>query len=412
MPAIMRAARAGIATMLCLCAVACGGGSGSLSPAPPPIPPAGTNVAAVIVDEGPTNNSVNTLFTSVTLCVPNTTNCQTIDHIQVDTGSYGVRVLSTVLSLTLPKQLAASGNPLVECTQFADGYSWGPIEIADFQIAGESAKGLPIQVIGDPNYTTVPTDCSSTGSAEDTVMDFGANGIIGIGPFAVNCPACATMVVEPALYYSCAAPSNCVGTVAAESIQESNPIVLFAADNNGSIIDLPAVTSTGQLTVNGSLIFGIDTQSNNQSGTQTVLNVNDNAELTVTYNGQALDQSFIDSGSNGYFFNSNIVLCAGNLSDFYCPAQTLNQTINLQGQNGVMANNLPFMRGQCADYVQCESHIQRLPGVGRHQPDSAELRSGVAVFLLAGGSPSPWKTARLPWVPDPTSRSDRARYLT
>jgi Protein of unknown function (DUF3443) len=380
MAAIMRAARAGIAAMLCLCAVACGGGSsGSLSPAPSPIPPTGTNVAAVIVDEGPSNNSVNTLFTSVTLCEPNTTTCQTIDHIQVDTGSYGMRVLSTVLSLTLPKQLAASGNPLVECTQFADGYSWGPIEIADLQIAGESAKGLPLQVIGDSTYTTVPADCSSTGMAEDTVMAFGANGIIGIGPFAVNCPACAMQVI-PGTYYSCATPSTCVGTMAADNIQEPNPIALFAADNNGSIIDLPAVTSTGQLTVSGSLIFGIDTQSNNESGTQTVLTVDQNANLTMTYDGQALNQSFIDSGSNGIYFTSNIVLCTGNLSDFYCPSNTLNQTVDLQGQNGVMVNNMPFMVGNAQNMFTMNPTFNAFPMLAGTNPNAQSFDLGLPFF--------------------------------
>ena len=379
MPAIMRAARAGFGMVLCLCAVACGGGSGSLSPAPPPIPPTGTNVAAVIVDEGPSNNSVNTLFTSVTLCVPNTTTCQTIDHIQVDTGSYGVRVLSSVLSLTLPKQLAASGNPLVECTQFADGYSWGPVEIADFQIAGESAKGLPLQVIGDPGYTTVPGDCSSTGTAEDTVMAFGANGIIGIGPFAVNCPLCAMEVVA-GTYYSCATPSTCIGSMAAETIQEVNPIALFATDNNGSIIDLPTVTSTGQLDVNGSLIFGIDTQSNNQSGTQTVLTVDGNAEMIMTYNGVAMDQSFIDSGSNGIFFVSNIVLCTGNLSQFYCPANTLPQTVNLQGQNGVMVNNLAFSVGNALTMLTMNPTFNAFPMLAGTNPNSQSFDLGLPFF--------------------------------
>ncbi len=378
MPEMMRAARAGIATMLCLCAAACGGGSGSYSPGPPP-PPTGTNVAAVIVDEGPSNNSVNTLFTSVTLCVPNTMNCQTIDHIQVDTGSYGLRVLSAVLSLTLPPQLAASGNPLVECTQFAIGYSWGPIEVADMQISGESAKGLPLQVIGDSNYTTVPADCSNTGMAEDTVAAFGANGIIGIGPFAVNCPACAVQVI-PGTYYSCATPSTCVGTMAAENIQEPNPVSLFATDNNGSIIDLPAVTSTGQLDVNGSLIFGIDTQSNNQSGTQTVLTVDGNANLTMTYDGVAMDQSFIDSGSNGIFFTSNIVLCTGNLSDFYCPGNTLNQTVNLQGQNGVMVNNLPFMVGNALNMLNANPTFNAFPALAGTNPNPQSFDLGLPFF--------------------------------
>ena len=52
--------------------------------------PAAANVASVVVDAGPAGTSdVNTLFTTVTVCVPgSTTSCQTIDHIQVDTASY------------------------------------------------------------------------------------------------------------------------------------------------------------------------------------------------------------------------------------------------------------------------------------------------------------------------------------
>jgi len=35
----------------------------------------------------------NMLQTSVTICVPGTSTCQTIDNIQVDTGSQGLRIL-------------------------------------------------------------------------------------------------------------------------------------------------------------------------------------------------------------------------------------------------------------------------------------------------------------------------------
>src|SRR5271168_5480417 len=141
MPAFIRIARMGLALSSCLCAVACGGGS--LGPGPAPIPPATANVVAVIVDSGPSNNSVNTLFTSVTVCVPgSTTSCQTIDHIQVDTGSFGLRILAPVLTLTLPVETLANGNSLAECTEFVDGFSWGPIVTADLQIAGETAHAL------------------------------------------------------------------------------------------------------------------------------------------------------------------------------------------------------------------------------------------------------------------------------
>jgi len=203
----------GFGIALCLSALSCGGGGGNLSSAPPP-PPTGSNVVTVIVDQGPlptTNATVNTLYTTITVCSPgSTTNCQTIDHIQVDTGSYGLRILASVMNATLnlPVELASSGNSLVECTVFVDGYSWGPVVLGDVQIGGESAASLPIQSIGDSRFTTVPSDCSSMGpTAEDTVATFGANGILGIGPFELDCPVCETQVIA-GTYYSCT-PTTC-----------------------------------------------------------------------------------------------------------------------------------------------------------------------------------------------------------
>src|SRR5882757_11426553 len=185
--------RAVLVAACCLAAVACGGGGGSGGSGTPPPPPPTNNVVSVIVDEGPTSQSVNTLFTSVTVCVPGSTaSCQTIDHIQVDTGSYGLRLLAPVLTVTLPVETLASGNSLVQCAQFVDGFSWGPVALADVQIAGETAKSLPVQVIGDSRFATVPAACSGTGTAEDTVSSFGANGILGIGPFELDCGDCDT----------------------------------------------------------------------------------------------------------------------------------------------------------------------------------------------------------------------------
>ncbi len=118
-----RALRIGFCTALSAVVLSCGGGGSgaSLSPGigggtPPPTPTA-DNVVSVVVDAGPSNANVNTLFTSVTVCVPgSTTNCQTIDHIQVDTASFGLRILSAALTLSLPVQPAQNGNALLECT--------------------------------------------------------------------------------------------------------------------------------------------------------------------------------------------------------------------------------------------------------------------------------------------------------
>ena len=347
----MRTLKVGLCALLCLSAVACGGGGGGNSAGgggPPPPPPPTNNTASVIVDAGPSNASVNTLFTSVTICMPgSTTSCQTIDHIQVDTGSYGLRILAPVLTLTLPIEKLANGNSLAECTQFVDGFSWGPIVTADFQIAGETAHSLPVQVIGDPRLTNIPTACSSTGGTEeDTVSSFGANGILGIGPFELDCGDCDT--ATHGLYFACA--TSCTDTMVPANQQVPNPVTHFAADNNGAIIVLPSVAAGGASNVTGSLIFGIDTQTDNASGTETVLTVNDNAELLVTFNTQTLTNSFIDSGSNGiYFADSSISLCTAPPNDptsqivnFYCPASTLTLPIIIQGTNGTMTNNLTF----------------------------------------------------------------------
>ena len=97
----------GGAFLLCMAVMSCGGGG---SPAPLGGGSGGTgtttpasNVASVVVSAGPAGvNAINTLYTTVTVCVPGTTTCQTIDNIQVDTGSYGLRLLSPVLTLSLP----------------------------------------------------------------------------------------------------------------------------------------------------------------------------------------------------------------------------------------------------------------------------------------------------------------------
>jgi hypothetical protein len=323
--------------------VSCGGGSGGQSLAPAPTA-AADNVVAVVVDAGPdpvNNPAVNTLYTTVTVCVPgSTTACQTIDHIQVDTGSSGLRILAPVLTLSLQATQATDGNSLVECTQFVGSYSWGPIVLADIQVAGEAASSLPIQVIGSSSFPTVPAGCSGTGTAQDTVALFGANGILGIGVFKQDCGTfCAPPYSANGYYYSCSA-STCAEIAAPLSTQVLNPVALFTADNNGTIIELPSVPDAGAATVTGSLIFGIDTESNNASGSETILALDANGNFTTVFAGQTLNESFLDSGSNGLFFNNsqtiNLTACTGS-SDFYCPAAAQTFTATLTGAGAAPA---------------------------------------------------------------------------
>jgi hypothetical protein len=376
-----------VLSLLCLSAISCGGGSsnsssGSQMMTPPPPPQVADNMVDVIVDQGPSNTSVNTPFVSITVCIPGSNTCQTIDHILVDTGSYGVRLLGPALTLTLPVQSLANGQTLAECTVFVDGYTWGPVVQADLQVGGETASSLPIQVIGDSRYTAVPADCSGMAKTEeDTVSTFGANGVLGIGPFAYDCPACANVVI-PGTYYACASPSSCVGTTVPANAQVPNPVTRFAADNNGSILELPSVATNGQLTVNGTLTFGVDTQSNNQSGSQTVLAVDQNANVTMTFNGQPLTESFVDSGSNGIFFNdASIATCTQmGFTDFFCPASTLNLAVSMQGQNGVMANNLNFVVENAYTMLNNNPNFNAFPALAGTNPNANSFDYGLAFF--------------------------------
>ncbi len=334
------ALRGCLGLVLCAGLASCGGGGDSMGSSGGGA--SGNNVVSATVSGGPSNNSVNVLYTTVKVCLPGTSNCQTIDNIQVDTGSYGLRILAPVLTLTFPVLTLANGSALVECTSFVDGYSWGPVTLADVSISGESASSVPVQIIGDSRYPTVPANCSDTGPAEDTVAAFGANGIIGVGPFPSDCgDYCAQNVTEPTIeYYACSTESNCTGTTVPVASQVPNPVTLFATDNNGVIITLPSAANAGTTTLTGSLIFGIDTQSNNASGTETVVPIATSGSnygfITSVFNGTSMPMSFIDSGSNGYYFpDSSLTTCTNSgFTDFYCPSSTTSLTGEMQLASG------------------------------------------------------------------------------
>jgi len=245
-----------------------------------------------------------------------------------------LRIINTVLSLTVPQLKDSSGNAIAECVQFVDGSSWGSVRLADVKIAGEAASNLSVQVIGDPAYS-IPSACSgSSGTTEDTVTAFGANGILGVGTFIQDCGQACT-VQGHAIYFSCPTSTTCADTAMALASQVSNPVAFFATDNNGISIQLSSVSGTAAA-VSGSLIFGIGTQGNNGIGSAKVFTLASDGSLTTDFNGSTLTESFIDSGSNAYYFpDSNITVCAKTTSapGFYCPSSTLGLSGAIVGGN-------------------------------------------------------------------------------
>ena len=305
---------------------------------------AGMNTVPVVVDGGPAaaGGTVNTLFTTVTICVPGSANqCQTIDHVQVDTASTGFRVIASVLgngvtAAQLPQATGGNGNLLIECVQYADGYSWGSVRTADLIIGSKTAAAIPIQVIGDVEASPVPASCI-TGPQENTVQTFGANAILGIGNFLTDCGnACETSAI-PGTYYGCSSNGGCQSIAIPVTQQLQNPVSLFAADNNGVVLLLPSVASPST-TVSGTLIFGIGTQSNNAVGNAQIYTLDPNyATLNTLYQGTQFGTSFLDAGSSGYFFTDDTIPTCADQAAFYCPASTLMLNATVQGTNGVMA---------------------------------------------------------------------------
>lgn len=346
------------------------------------------NVAPLIVDAGPlsiansNSPSANVAFTTVTVCAPApSTTCQTIDHIMVDTGSTGLRLPASLLSTLNPALLTALQNvnsttPVAECVQFLDNsFFFGSVRLADVEMGGsannsEVAASVPIQLIGDtsvPTGAAIPTSCSTvttvggttkTGTNEDTVQALGANGLLGVGTLQYDCdvlgfgnPCASATTPPPGVYYTCSA-STCSAALVPITQQLRNPVSKFASDNNGVILELPAVPVGGQAGISagqGSLVFGIGTQANNALSSSAVVltldsNLNDSAYAGVTtvFKGVSYPHStssfgsFLDSGSNGLFFldqpTSGIPACT---TFFYCPtaAQSLTAVNQATGGN-------------------------------------------------------------------------------
>jgi hypothetical protein len=289
-----------------------------------------SNSTAILVDSGPSGVSgvINVPYVSVTVCRPGTTTCQTIDHVLLDTGSYGLRLLASQLNstLALPAVTTAAGADAGECGKFISGYTWGAVRQADVKMADEVASAISIQVIGDTgsSYTSTPSSCSSAGTNLGTLSAMGAKGILGVGMFKQDCGTSCVNAAISGIYYACA-NGSCSASAMPLAKQISNPVNSFAVNNNGLLITMPSVGAAGLTSVSGTLVFGVNTQSNNTIASETIFKANSSGDFTTTYNGKNYTASFIDSGSNGYFFSdSSIRQCSG--GDFYCPASTLSLT--------------------------------------------------------------------------------------
>jgi hypothetical protein len=334
-----RAALAAAAAPLLLGLAACGGSKATTTTTPV------NNVQPITVDLGPSPNGQalgfdNSLYTSVTVCMPGTTTCQIVNHILVDTGSTGLRILSSQIgtTLTLPYITDSNGNALGNCIQFPNAsYQWGPLVTVDVQLAGEVAPSVPIQIVGPTNFPSAPAACSAGGSPAQTVPDLGANGILGVGLFQQDCGAPCAASPPPAVYFTCPS-SGCTATTVAVTAQLQNPVWKFPQDNNGFAIVLPQIGATGASTVMGSMIFGIGTQTNNALNGAQAQAASATGTFTTTFSGVAYPKSYIDSGQGGYYFldspTTGLPSCpTGDATGYYCPNAQVGLNAMTSGPN-------------------------------------------------------------------------------
>lgn len=351
-PALLRVAAAAASLWL----GACGGGGGSSPPEPEPLEP---NVMPVRVGRGPAMAAnVNIPFVSVQICEPGTSVCQTIDHVLLDTASTGLRVLAPVLgsSVALPAQTSSGGDVLAECVAFADGgYAWGAVRLADVRLGGLKAVTIPVHIMADPAIAKVPTSCSNRGAELlDSVEALGANGVLGISNFIEDCGSLCARLAVPGAYYACRTDTGaCVPVATSIDRQVRNPVAALGSDNNGFVVELPAVPADGVAGVAGTLTLGIGTRPNNTLGAAAILDLDDQGNLKTVFNGLMLD-AFFDTGSNAYFFmDGGLPVCddASRAPGFYCPTSTLAFSAVVQGAANGTTRNVDFNVANAATLI-------------------------------------------------------------
>lgn len=305
----------------------------------------GANVMAITVNgslcsAATSDGYLNKPCVSVTICNPGGSTCQTVHDILLDTGSYGLRVFKQAIpGLTLTQAPSGTGS-LAECTQFADGSSvWGPVQFASVQLGSEPGVQVPIQVI-DAAFGSIPASC---GTPDPDPVSAGYTGVLGVGLFAEDCGSGCVGSARNGMYFSCTG-SSCTGAKVALADQVKNPVASLPIDNNGVLLQLPAAAPGGLPSLNGSMILGIGTQTNNTPASPTVLPTNQQGDFTTIFQGSSNSTSFLDTGSNALFFPSSLPPCPGVDSFWYCPATT-SLSANAVGAFGTPSRTVPFTIG-------------------------------------------------------------------
>lgn len=345
--------------LLTACSAGGGGGTAKVLPGPAVYFPTtlnGDNVIPLSVGACGVDGYHNEPCISVKICTPSTSNCQTIDNILVDTGSYGLKIFKSLVTVSL-STIQVSGADLANCTGYLDGSGhWGPMKTADVYLGNKKASSVPIVVL-DASYFSAQAKSKCTANPDASPADAGFNGIIGVGGFVHDCdvgssstPNNCEVSAIPKSYYRCSTGTGlCIPTAVAESSQLTNPVALMPTGyNNGLVLKLPSVPSVGAGAAYGYMVLGIGTASdpNNVATGVTVYPTSNSGYFTTTFDGTSLVKSFIDSGSNFLYFpkTNSLPYCDGS-DTWFCPTSTQSLTATLTGAGGSPTGAVSFEIG-------------------------------------------------------------------
>ncbi len=359
--------------MLFLLLSGCGGGGGT--PPSSSQSPLGPLSAACLTAKGTGNSSGNSLplylgtagdndqsvcgaainnpCTDITICSPSGSGCQTISNILVDTGSSGIRIFRSLLSNTslLPGVETSSGNPAGECAAFGNGSygDWGPLVYAQVRMSGEPPVIVPIQLI-DPTYagqydasgSPESAACGTTFSPDTSPSQATFNGILGVGLFVHFCGNDCVPQTN-GTYFSCSG-STCTPSTLSTCSQDQNPVAQLPTDNQGVLLSFSPQITNNEQSATGSLYLGINTQTDN-TASATAYEADSSGNFITQFNGTTYStangtQAFIDSGSDGYFFQDSQIPNSGSPDYYYTQSATPSATI--QGVSGDTSITVSF----------------------------------------------------------------------
>ncbi len=274
---------------------------------------------------------------TVTICDANGNNCsQPIDDILLDTGDNGLRIFQDapgVANSALLTSLLGQNSSLYECVEYGDGSTvWGPVVNARVTLGGESAVQVPIQLVGSALFS--PSTYCAGSPILSSYQKASYNGSLGLGIYAQDCG----LACQTGSYYTCSL-GTCTNAPLPVAGQVANPVASLPVDNNGVIVSLPSVPSTGSPSATGYVILGIGTQLNNAPSGVTAYGITPSGYfgyINTTFN-SVLYGGFLDSGSNGFFFTYSTTKTTN--GDWYAPSCTVSLSATNTGASAPLNSN-------------------------------------------------------------------------